>query len=172
MRKLRSGFLLVEFLIYLALLSLLSLLLMNITVSTVFNDKRKLPTAALLSLLNSFDLVAADIKKAPTLLSQWKKITEQELIWSSENEDIGWRLKKNILIRKHGVFDKYENHWIRYTKSVASAGIKALHFDIEKKQINKKYYVTMVSWQVESEQNLVDPAFLRRSVMLENKIII
>ncbi len=172
MKNFREGFFLIDFLIYLGLLAFISLILMQLTVSTIFNNKWNFPIASSLCLLNSFDILSADLKQAPSLLNHWKKITDRELIWTSGDTDIGWRVKNDILLRIHGMFNMSRDQWTKKTKSIASTGVRSIHFDIEKKKIDNNYYITLVSWHMESSHNLISFPLLHRSVALENKVLL
>jgi len=75
------------------------------------------------------DLITRDLYKLSSVTGAIKKISAYNLIFSSDNTDIGWELKNSKLLRTEG---KYINNiWHNKTESTVMDNVKTLQFDIK-----------------------------------------
>jgi type II secretory pathway component PulJ len=90
-------------------------------------------------------LLRQEIKGAPALRSQWKKITENELIWHYQNEDIGWYVKQGALMRVSGTYNAHLGRWEKRASTLATPHMSEAHFIVacDEKQVHNVDVVCM-----------------------------
>jgi type II secretory pathway pseudopilin PulG len=150
-KKRRPGFTLIEFLVYVALLSWLSYMASHLMISFVaaVRDGARLATAQAQALL-AFDLLVRDLRSAPATIHAWKKITADtgcsELIWASEQGgDIGWAVEKGKLMRTTGNYRSQDKQWHSRRRVVATESIQKFCVSLQK----ENDHVVAVSCTVE-----------------------
>ena len=75
------------------------------------------------------DLFVRDIRAIDKEKNSWKIINPHELVWASEDHDIGWRFVHNCLERIEGV---YNQGWKEKTTSIVACGVSQAIFNVEK----------------------------------------
>lgn len=124
-----KGFSLLLFLLYLLLFTTITFLFCHVIVSFIipsFASMRK--CQSIIALHVASDLFVRDIHAIKSN-QDWKKITSQELIWHTNQNDIGWCFMGNQLIRHMGIYDK---QWKQKTTSIVATGIGQGVFTVEK----------------------------------------
>jgi hypothetical protein len=74
------------------------------------------------------DLFVRDIHVG---VHSWKHITSHELVWQSNEGDIGWSFVDNYLKRTTGT---YNEGWKNKTTSIVASGVSEATFIVEKAQ--------------------------------------
>lgn len=98
----RFGFSLIEFLIYISLFALLSLLVHQWLFGSIVPLKQNVAHTRIASTLHTAsDAFVRDIHMAPKQISQWAFIQPDKIGWNNRNQTIVWCVEHNVLIRKH-----------------------------------------------------------------------
>jgi len=130
----REGFSIVECLVYCALFCLLCILIFNFAITSQVSLRRlDASTMKTLDLYGALDSFALEAMAAPSRAEHWNKITEHELIWQTNENDIGWSWEKGSLYRTTGTHTK--GIWHGVTKNLVSAGLSQVQFIVKR---NKK----------------------------------
>lgn len=125
----KKGFSLLSFLLYLTLFTMIIFFSCHIIVSLIIPSFSAIRTCkSIIALHIASDLFVRDVRAIKDHFT-WKLITSHELIWQTENHDIGWYFSDNRLERKEGV---YNREWKHKTTSVIATGIQEATFFIEK----------------------------------------
>lgn len=125
MQSLSLGITLVEFIIYLTislfLISSLFSWIVNTGIPLMHASKKNNIVAQTYSALQVF---TRDVKQAPAIKQNWKKITDLELIWHTDTTDIGWQLTGNRLIRSVGIYNETTRQWTKKVSSLVATHIE------------------------------------------------
>ncbi len=125
----KNGFSLISFLLYLMLFSIIALFIANIITSLLLPSLTATHTCrSIISLHIASDLFVRDIHHMKGKPYQWKKISQDELIWHTDDHDIGWCCIKKRIERREGI---YNNGWKSKKTSIISSGIKHGTFTVE-----------------------------------------
>jgi hypothetical protein len=128
--KNRNGFLLIPFLVYLMLFSLIVLFTCRIINSLIIPSFIKTRTyQSLIALHLVTDLLVKDLRSAHGKMHTWNLVTPHELIWHNGEKNIGWRFIENRLERTEGIYDN--NKWKKKKRSIAAAAINEVTFIVE-----------------------------------------
>jgi hypothetical protein len=124
----KKGFSLLSFLLYLMLFSLITLLLCHIIVSLIIPSLSSIRTCqSVVTLHIATDLFVRDVRAG---IDTWKVIKPDELIWQTDDSDVGWSLSDNRLVRNTGLYSNQE--WKNKTSSIVAVGIDKIIFRPEK----------------------------------------
>lgn len=123
----KKGFSLLSFLIYLMLFSLMTFFICHMIVSLVIPSLSSLrKTESIIALHIATDLFVRDIQAG---VKEWKVLKPHELIWKTDDSDIGWSFIDNQLKRTTGLYDK---GWKNRTTSIVATGVLSARFQPEK----------------------------------------
>jgi len=142
----KKGFSLISFLLYLMLFSIIALFVANIITSLLLPslvETRK--CKSIIALHIAGDLFMRDIRTMRSKVYQWKKITPHEVIWHSDECDIGWSFTENYLERKEGVYNK---DWHGKKTSIIAMELDKGEFIVE----NHKNHVIGIEMRLTSQQ--------------------
>jgi len=168
----KRGFLLLSFLLYLLLFTLLTTLcfdwaLTSFTTYTLRARRNMIVVDAYIA----HDLFARDVHMAPLDIKEWKKISSSEIIWHYNNQDIGWCYKDKKLIRSEGHYNKQSNTWHKKINSIAAQHINTLTFTVNKQLISDQLIVANI--RVECEIKDQGPVHAITSIIaLKNRMIL
>jgi hypothetical protein len=128
---LRKGFMLMEFLIYLALFTVIMLALMGMVaqlwIPAMSYTKKQ---SCRIDLVTAHDCFMRDVKNAKAEKTSWKIISSNTLIFTAGDHDIGWTVKEGDLIRIEGTFNVKKATWQKATKSLIVKDIDKTIFAI------------------------------------------
>ena len=168
----KKGFLLLSFLLYLLLFTLLTLLCFDwaLTSFTTYT----LRTRRSMAVTNAYiahDLFIRDIHMAPLDIKEWKKISSSEIIWHYNNQDIGWCHKNKKLIRSEGYYNKQADRWHKKINSIAAQHINTLTFTVNKQLVSDQFIIKNIT--VECTITGQGPIHtLTNIIALKNRIIL
>jgi hypothetical protein len=90
-----------------------------------------------LSLALALTTLVRDLKYAPITKNSWKKTNPQEIIWHHNDNDYGFKISRQRLMRSVGNFNQTSGKWTKRAKSVLLYPISSLNFSLhEKNSIN------------------------------------
>lgn len=125
----KHGFSLLSFLLYLMLFSMVTLFTAHIILSLLLPSLTATrQVKSLLSLHIATDLFVRDIRAMNSQSYRWHLITPHEIIWHTDDGDIGWRYHKNRLERSTGVHD---NDWKNKNTGIIATNIKNGVFTVD-----------------------------------------
>lgn len=125
-----NGYLVVSFLLYLMIFSLITVFTCHIITSLLlpsFTTNRQ--CASLIGLHIASDLFVRDIRIMRNGTYAWKRISADELIWQSNGNDIGWLFIRDRLERREGI---YHEGWSHKKTSIVATGLKKVTFSAKK----------------------------------------
>ena len=128
---LRRGFMLMEFLIYLALFAVIMLALMGMVaqlwIPAMSHTKRQ---SCRIDLVTAYDCFIRDVKTAQAEKTSWKIISANAIVFTAGDHDIGWTVKEGNLIRIEGTFNVKKATWQKATKSLIIKNIDKTIFEV------------------------------------------
>jgi hypothetical protein len=125
----QSGFSLIECMIYSTVLAIFITIFFNgITHWIAQLTKQGISTHILYELYAAHDLLIRDLRQAPTDRFEWKKITEEQVVWRGRDIDIGWYVHQGNLYRSSGSFNQSTDQWITHTKSLVARSVSDCKF--------------------------------------------
>lgn len=113
----KSGFTLLNLLMYLLVFTLLASLVCAWAMRTQSSLKKE--SAAIMHIINDYgalDVLMRDLKQSPADRSLWERTGSHEIIWSHDNEYIGWSFEQLELVRWQG--KRLNGRWVDFTKSL------------------------------------------------------
>lgn len=128
--KCRTGFTILELLIYLTLFALISTATIRfiVTLWQTCRDQEK-KQASLIQLSAAHDLLMRDLQMAPAEKNKWKIRSGSALIWSQEaTKDIGWLNQNDSLVRIEGVYNAKKGVWQKKIKSLVLPSATKIQF--------------------------------------------
>lgn len=127
-----KGFMLIEFLVYLALFSIIMLALMGMVaqlwIPAMGYTKKQ---TCRIDLVTAHDCFIRDIKMAKAEKKFWKIISFNALVFTSGEHDVGWLIKEGNLIRIEGIFDSKKAAWDKQVKSLIVKKIDRVFFEVK-----------------------------------------
>ncbi|HEB41920.1 MAG TPA: hypothetical protein ENI08_02795 [Candidatus Dependentiae bacterium] len=170
--KNKMGFLLLSFLVYLLLFTLLVTLCFDwtLTLFTTYTTRAK-RNMVIINAYTAQDLFIRDLHMAPLDEQEWKKVTASEIIWSTHNRDIGWCYKNKKLIRNEGHYNKQMQKWNKKTASIAAQHINTLTFTVNKQLFAGKSLIKNVTIECRVAQQGC-PYTLIETIALKNRVVI
>ncbi len=128
--KKRKGVTIIEFLVYLAIFSLIIMISMDWIVrlwqTCLFYSKKRV---CLVNLSAAHDMLIRDLQNAPSSAANWKMKTTSQLIWTaSTKKDICWMYENNTLVRIEGSYNEKKKQWKKKTKNLVASSIKKANF--------------------------------------------
>lgn len=130
----KSGFTLIECLIYCALLGMLSIVVAQFFIGNYKQVKAYTKNSEQLIMINAaYDLLRSDVQLASILIRDWQVI-EKGFICRSHNQCIGWQCKEDRLYRVTGIFDFNLHQWQDPTSALMAIGIQEFNVDLLKKE--------------------------------------
>ncbi len=168
----KRGFLLLSFLVYLLLFTLLVSLCFDwaLTLFTTYTMRAQ-RNVVIINAYIAQDLFIRDIHMAPLDEQEWKKITTSEIIWSTHNWDIGWCYKNKKLIRNEGHYNKQMQKWDKKTASIAAQHINALIFTVNKQLLAGRSLIKNVTIECTIAQQGRSYTLIETTT-LKNRVII
>ncbi len=131
MKTVRSGSSLIYSLVYLSAGTVVIALLLqgaiNLYPRLLTCDKR---ANSYFALSLAMDAVVRDLYSAPHEISAWNSMDEHKITWQQHKKSIGWRYKKNKLIRIEGSFDHQKKRWRTKAKSIVADSLADCTFSI------------------------------------------
>ena len=168
----KKGFLLLSFLLYQLLFTLLTLLCFDwaLTSFTTYTLRARRSTIVISAYI-AHDLFVRDIRMAPLDMKKWKKISSSEIIWYHNNRDIGWCYKNKKLIRSEGHYNKQLDRWHKKINSIAAQHINTLIFTVNKQLISDQLIIKNVTIEcIITDQGPIHT--LTNIIVLKNRIIL
>jgi len=163
----KTGFFLVETLVYLMVFSLLIMLVLRMSSNTISQMAHSRMYVQNLSMVNAvMQKFIRDITEAPCNKAKWLLIKSDELIWENNDFTVGWMKEKNTLVRRQGKFDKAKNIWGKKTKSLGAKNIHDVQFDVKRKD----QHITAVSISLVCKIIDQNKTF-KNHALLENRIL-
>lgn len=127
----KKGFSLLSFLLYLMIFTGMTFFLCHIIASVIIPSLTSVrKSQSIMALHIASDLFVRDIHAG---VDAWKLVTPHELIWHSENGDIGWSFSDCYLKRTTGLYDA---GWKNKRISIVASGVEKATFTPEKYQNN------------------------------------
>ncbi len=126
-----NGFMLMEFLVYLAIFSIIMLALSGMVAKLwipAMECTRK--QTCCIDLVTAHDCFTRDIRIAKAEKKFWKHMSEQAIVFKSGWRDVGWCVKDGDLIRIVGTFNQKKNEWDKQAKSLIVKKIDQISFEI------------------------------------------
>ena len=128
----KKGFGLLVFLLYLALFSMMTVLICHVSTSLIIPSLQSLRKCQeIINLHIATDLFVRDIRTMRTTQYEWKQTAAQELIWHQKDTDLGWCLHNGTIERKEGI---YANGWKNTTTTIIAKGAAQASFDFHRKK--------------------------------------
>lgn len=124
----KSGFSLIEVLLYCVLLSVLVTFLFGWVHKTQSSLKNE--SSMIMNYMGdcaAIDRLAHDLRQAPAALDHWARMHSNEIIWYTGKTYIGWKLTGSQLARYEGVFK--DAQWVDYTRSLIHEQIHKISFE-------------------------------------------
>lgn len=166
--KLKSGFFLLEFLVYFSLFSLVSVLLMQFIVTkTIWLSEFTSKQQKQMQLYSALDVFERELKKAPDAKKEWI-IKSDSIIWHDVNEkcDIGWCVQNNAFYKIKGTFDIKEEVWKQSHRFLLSDWVNNVTFVVHEKKIGKKERVDAVTCTIRSGNRSI-----LKYISMDNRVI-
>jgi len=142
---LNQGSLLIELLIYLALVAVLGV--MGFTWFSR-SQRQLLATAqsssSLMQLYSATDLLVRDLRASPRDPKAWLARGENSIIWRGTTSDIGWYQEKSSLYRVEGSYNLHQKKWNKKNKSIAIQNLESIRFEISQPYTQIKKVEVMV----------------------------
>jgi hypothetical protein len=114
----RSGYMLIELMLYSALLITALVMAMSYAVQSHLQTSSYYQRAALYAhMMVVLDRLVDDLLTAPASLSTWKLVTPTAHIWYNGVEDVGWQTTAEGIVRLQGRYTSSEKRWT--TKSIS-----------------------------------------------------
>ncbi|MDP3889493.1 MAG: hypothetical protein Q8Q25_03065 [bacterium] len=163
-KKVSQGISLFEFMIYLALFSIIIGLSFQgaARVYSSFVHQNKL-CSMLSNAYSACDLLTRDVHAASATLQDWNKIDGHEIIFKSKDMNIGWAFEHNALIRTVGNYDAKTHTWDKKIRRMAVASIHEMSFSVLT-QLDRVMMVT-VSCHIKNEN---DTHTITQGIVLRN----
>lgn len=116
----KPGFFISEFLLYLALSGCIAVFIMHYVYGTSIRLRQTThQTDRIASLYAALDAISNDIEQAPSLCSDWRTLTQDELAWQQGDTRIGWKLEEGALKRSTQNYREREEKWKRSVTHIA-----------------------------------------------------
>jgi len=129
----KAGFTLLETLCYIAITTILVAVLFRSVAATTLQLKKVAQcNAAFCQLFAAHQLLERDLLAAPEQVSAWKQMSDSSLIWQEGQTDRGWLVKKNQLLRVHGVYNSRHEQWTKKVSHVVARGLDSVQFRVHK----------------------------------------
>lgn len=130
----RSGFSLIEFLVYLTVSSTICLLLSNWVVGALHtNVLISQKNSVQLSILTAFDCYARDIMCAPSIDTAWLKTEPNYILWRQSDRVIGYQFNNHQIMRIAGRYNAVTHSVYKKTGSRIAAQVADCQFNFKKK---------------------------------------
>ncbi len=127
----RAGMTLVEVLVYLGMLSMISLASMTLVHwYHRFLGPTMGATVLMLETHLAQDVFARDVRRAPARPHLWQVREPQMLVWSLGEIDIGWEYKRKKLYRMAGRYHADRNKWSNVSRSKILGKCEKVHFAV------------------------------------------
>ncbi len=125
MLMLNRGSLMIELLIYIALVAIIVLGAFS-WFSRSERSLLKLGAASnmLMALYSATDLLVRDVRLSPKNRNAWFCLDSQTIIWHGDANDIGWYVDKRTLYRIEGTYDQMQGTWRNKKRSIALQNIE------------------------------------------------
>jgi len=168
----KEGFLLLSFLLYLLLFTLLTTLCFDWALASFTTyTLRARRNAIVINAYIANDLFIRDVHMAPLDIKEWKKISPSEIIWHYNNQDIGWCYKDKKLIRSEGHYNKQLGTWYKRINSIAAQHINTLTFTVKKQLISDRPIIKNITVEcIIADQGYTHT--LTDIITLKNRIIL
>jgi type II secretory pathway component PulJ len=163
----QSGFTAIELLIYITLCAGLAITVFGF-VARAAQDclQSQKTTNELVEVALAQELLARDMRRAPIQKIAWKKISNHELIWNSENGDIGWLASDNGMFRTTGTYDTQSDQWLHKRKISCAKFLHRATFSVGEKNHRITHITT--TWKF-SINGVVNES--KETVFLRNRVV-
>lgn len=126
----RKGILLVSFLVYLILFSMVTFLINHVITKLVIPSFSSLAkNTSIVALHIASDIFVRDVVKIQEHGCVWKVVSPHELVWQIDDLTLGWYFSENSLKRKEGASS---DNWRNVKKSIIAKDLIDTVFIIEK----------------------------------------
>ncbi len=130
------GFTLVEYTVWLGICAIALPIIAAVTINFIqARIKLAQKERALSSIIALNTLWSRDIEMASRDITQWHRSTHTELIWHTNNGDIGWQNNNQSLMRTEGIFSSKNNRWLKKSTITLLENCETISFTI----LRKKY---------------------------------
>ncbi len=129
MKHTQCGFFVTEFLLYLALSACMGLFIMRYIYGTTLQLRATtLETDRIASLYAALDAITNDLEQAPTSVTDWRTILQDELVWQQDTMRVGWQLERGVLKRTMQTYAIREQKWKRPVTHIALEDVEAVRY--------------------------------------------
>ncbi len=129
--KRKKGFSLIEVMMYMTLLSFVSLMVMQHVMKSMAHLTRVRTRGNTINTLNQVaSLIVRDIQAASALRDSWKKILPDSCIFHNDGYDCGWLLSKGNLYRIKGLYDAQTDCWKKKKKQRVLLDVDTVEFTV------------------------------------------
>lgn len=165
----RDGFFVTEFLLYLALSACMGLFIMRYIYGTTLRLRETtLETDRIASLYAALDAIAYDLEQAPTTVTDWRTILQNELAWQQGDRRVGWQLEKGALKRTMQTYAAREQKWKRPVTHIALENVEAVHFIPHYENKNVAAFTVAINGRLKNGKLYQ----CKRSVSLRAKVLV
>lgn len=140
MNQHKSGFTIIELLVYFSLLCFLSFALFSWLTRVVLINNVSCP---FITGHIAGDCFARDMRSAGAKKEDWLVKNRHEIVFCTRKETIGWLLKKNVLHRITGKYDTTKKLWLKKTTSIVAHTIDELNFSFN--ETNTKMHMVCMN---------------------------
>ncbi|HZW61533.1 MAG TPA: hypothetical protein VFF04_04890 [Candidatus Babeliales bacterium] len=120
----KPGFLMLEFLLYFMLATMVTVLTLNwVMVTHVQTARCVRKTITADALAAAHGVLLRELRTAPVQTSSWKVISHNAIVWPAGNYDIGWYIQNNILKRYTGIYNSVSQTWHKRSVSIVAEDV-------------------------------------------------
>jgi len=163
----KNGFTIIEWLVSFFLFLLVTTFAFQIVTRVHANlyryGKRSHYAAQLYAAL---DVLRRKVYQAPSEKSKWKKISDSELIWYDEREnlDVGWFVEKEQFFMATGLYE--QDRWKKRRRNLIAKNIRTIKFDNHANENNIKSIRILLEGECEGKKYNFE-----RIMALRNRIV-
>jgi type II secretory pathway component PulJ len=127
-----KGFILLEWVVYSMILSLLALFAMDwVCLHQRHRAHLSKKSSTLVALCAAHDLMVRDLRVMASV-NDLKKFGPEEYIWHMGAQDVGWRVQGGMLCRTQGAFNTAQEVWHGASTALVAQGVDEMSMNIEK----------------------------------------
>lgn len=157
----KSGFTLIESIIFLIFSSIIIVLSINFVGYFILNISNQLDQVhRYIDMAIGFERLTNDLRNASVSKDSWKKLSDKEIIFSHQDKDYGWLIKQDKLLRYSGKFNIKNSSWSKRVISVVMQNITKLKF-INKNKLDNYISGITIETQVNNRKKLKSFVALR-----------
>jgi len=154
-----SGFTLIETLIYVFLSSLLFLVIFQFAVQNCSRYSSKYKNCTQKTMYwTALDLLDSDIRQC--LYHGYKKQQKEEIVFSTKDHEVGWKLDQDRLYRIIGKYNPINDTWVDRIESLVAKDIHKIEFKVSEDQ---KLLKTTIEFKINNSLQKIENFVSTRS---------